>query len=215
MGTTSYVSSASAEAATLSMPSHQAGDLIIALAWRGASNTIPTLPSGWTKILTNNTGTNASICAYKIAASGSESFDTWTNASMVAVGIWRDSANYLFPGNSLVTRTTSTNITYGAVQSRNSAHSWFAGLVAATLNSTTTETPPTNMTNRTSTAGASVGEIAVHDTNAVSGDWPSTNVSVSSEVAHAYVIELFDSQISKTSSSGIKSQGIMDGGMAA
>lgn len=215
MGTTSHISSASAEAATVSMPSHQAGDLIIAFAWRGASSTIPTLPSGWTKISTNNAGSNASICAYKIAANASETTGTWTNASMVAVGVWRDSANYLLPGNTLVTRTTSTNITFGAVQSRDSTHTWFAGFVAATLNSTNTETPPTNMTNRTSTAGASAGEIAIHDTNGVSGDWPSTNVAVSSQVSHAYVIELFDSQISKTSASGIKSQGSMSGGMAA
>lgn len=215
MGTTSYISSASAEAATLSMPSHQAGDLIVALAWRGSSSTIPTLPSGWTKIATNNAGSNASICAYKIAASGSETFDTWTNATIVAVGVWRDSENYLLPGNTSVLRTTSTSITFGPAQSRNSAHSWFVGFAAGTLNSTNTETPPTNMTNRTSTAGASVGEIAVHDTNGVSGDWPSTSVTVSSQISHAYVIELFDSQISKTSASGIKSQGSMSGGMAA
>lgn len=213
--TTSYVSSAAAESTTVAMPSHQAGDLILAIAWRGTSNTIPTLPAGWTKIVTNSTGSSASICAYKVAASGSETTGTWTNATMVAVGVWQDNTNYLLPGNTIVTRTTSTSITYGAVQSRNSANSWFAGLVAGSLNSTTTESPPTNMTNRVSLAGASVSEIAIHDTNAVSGDWPATNVTVSAEIAHAYVIELFDTGISKTSSSGIKSQGSMSGGMAA
>lgn len=213
--TTSYISSASAESTTVSMPSHQAGDLIVALAWRTSSSTVPTLPAGWTKIGQQTVGSQGSICAFKVAASASETTGTWTNANMVAVAVYRDSTNYLLPGNMQPNRTTGTSITYLATQSRNSSNSWFVGLVGGALNSTTTETAPTNMTNRTSTAGASVGEIAIHDTAGVSGDWPNTNVTVSTEVAHNYVVELFDTGISKTSSSGIKAQGSMSGGMAA
>ena len=45
--TVSYVGGATAEADSVTLPWHQAGDLIVILALNGGSTTFPTPPSGW------------------------------------------------------------------------------------------------------------------------------------------------------------------------
>jgi len=45
---TTHVGSAIADGASVTIPAHQAGDLLVIFANRFDSTTIPTLPSGWT-----------------------------------------------------------------------------------------------------------------------------------------------------------------------
>lgn len=74
------------------MPAHQAGDTIIAFASRDGS-TIPTLPPGWTNIVSENravgTGNWGARIGYKVAASSSETVGTWTNALAIVVVVYR------------------------------------------------------------------------------------------------------------------------------
>lgn len=89
----SYVSGASAASNTVSMPSHQAGDMILVYAFRSNSTTPPSIPAGY--ILSYNP-TGANTCAmtvgYKIATSGSEATGTWTNATSTIVVVYRKSS---------------------------------------------------------------------------------------------------------------------------
>lgn len=94
---------------------------------------------------------------------------------------------------------------------------WLIGFGAGALNSTTTETAPTGMTNRTSVAGASAGEVGLHDSNGVLTTWSNQNVAVSSEAWHAWVFEIYDTGIAKAAggSGGVIGGPNMRAGMMA
>ena len=206
--TTSYVNSAAAESNTLTMPSHQAGDLIIGVAARYASSVVPTVPAGWFFLAERATVNRYSVYAFKIAANASETFGTWTNGELVAVGVWRDSVNLLIPGayagyqiaSGTACKFEELNSTTIALIGKQRHSSWVAGFGGSSLNSLAIETPPTGMTNRVSVAGASVGEIAIHDTN---GDvtWATQTVTLGSASAlQTFTVELWDTGIAKSAS---------------
>ena len=80
----SYVSSNSADAATVTVSSVQVGDLIVVLAM--STIVLPALPAGWTSLATDD----RVRVGYKVATTaGSQSVGTWTDAQYVAVGVWR------------------------------------------------------------------------------------------------------------------------------
>jgi len=71
------------------LPAHQAGDLILAFAFRDLVTTLPTQPPGWTSIDTAAANSCAGRLAYKVATSSSESTGTWTDATTVVFLIYR------------------------------------------------------------------------------------------------------------------------------
>jgi hypothetical protein len=149
----SYVSGATAAASTVAMSSHQALDLLICTA-RGASGTlVPSLPAGWTAWPGTSTSTGTSIAlrvGYKIAASGSETTGTWTNANGVLVNVYRGASG---PGNiSAISEVTSgfstNNLSYPALTLAAPATSWAMRFGISTtsgtgLNTAITTTPNT------------------------------------------------------------------------
>jgi hypothetical protein len=224
--TISYVGSAAAEATSVTLPAHQAGDLIVLFAWNGGSLTIPTVPSGWLIIRNwaRNPGANrAGVIAYKMAASASETSGTWTNAAMVGVAIYRDDANILaLGGDALGTDINSTGFTYQALPvntnttaafgKMRSASGWLIGIGGANVNDQSLETPPSGMTNRLNLAGASTNEISIHDTNSNVSSWASTNVTLASTtVGSSCVLEIFDTGIPKSSGGGFRAVNIRGG----
>lgn len=93
----SFVVGAATGTDSVTMPAHQAGDLIVAFAFRDGSTTLPTLPAGWTSRLAPTGANSCSMrLATKIAASSSETSGTWTNATSLIVlvlrGVTYDSA---------------------------------------------------------------------------------------------------------------------------
>ncbi len=156
----SYISSDSAAANTVTMPTHQALDLILVFAFRDGNTTAPTMPSGYTLINTSGANTCSGILAYKIANSAAETTGTWTNATGIVVQVYRGAAGV---GASAVGGGTGTTITYPAVtlQKTNST-SWaarFAGHRTATNMTTNT---PSGYTQRTGIAT----EVQGSDSNA-------------------------------------------------
>lgn len=86
----SFVSTASAAANTVTMPSHVAGDMIVAFAFRDGNTAPPTVPAGWIMQYVPGGGTDCSVAlAFKFAASGSETTGTWTNATGISVAVYR------------------------------------------------------------------------------------------------------------------------------
>lgn len=222
----SFVGAASAEAASVTLPTHQAGDLIVLFAWNGGSLTIPTIPSGWFIIRNwaRSAGANrAGVIAYKIAASAAETSGTWTNAALVGVAIYRDDVNILaLGGDRLGTDINSTSFTYLALPSytnvqavsgkMRSASGWVIGIGGANLNDQSLETPPSGMVNRTNLAGALTNEISIHDTDGNVADWASTNVTLASTtVGSSCTLEIFDSGIAKSSGGGVRQVNIRGG----
>jgi hypothetical protein len=86
---TVVVSSASAVGTTLTMPAHQAGDLLIGVGM-GKSTTSLTTAAGWCGVTDAfNPATTRDHIAYKVATSSAETFGTWTGATAVWVGVYR------------------------------------------------------------------------------------------------------------------------------
>lgn len=108
----SYVGGQTASATTLTVPTHQTGDLILFYAYRDGSLTPPTVPSGYTSItsVTRNSayGNQSMVAGYKIAASSSETSGTWTNASILLCQVYRPN-------------TANTTINIGATATGNNA----------------------------------------------------------------------------------------------
>jgi len=181
-----YVSSASAAATTVAMPTHQLGDLIIAFAYRDGNATAPALPAGWTNINNSGANTNSARLAYKFALSGAETTGTWTNATGIVVQVYRGTGGV---GASAVGGASSATITYPALTlQRTDGTSWvarFAGHRTATNMTTNT---PAGYTQRTGVAT----EVQGSDTNAAVGANPATGTQAVNATSgyRAYTLEI-------------------------
>ena len=123
------VFSTSATAGTL--PAHQAGDLLIGIAYR-TSATVPGMPSGWTAVQ-QATATNTSIRVASFIATGpGTSGGTWTGAGKVLVLVYRNAA--IGAGNTTADYSGSSSWTSPALTlSNTSGGSWV--LTSAAFNS--------------------------------------------------------------------------------
>lgn len=150
----------------LTLPSHQAGDLLVAFAYRVASSVAPSNPSGWTSIDTaaGTSSTNACRVSYIVATDGSTAAPSFTNASFVAILVYRHARvvplNYQISGAG-----SGASIPYAALTNNNpDLTSWmiaFAGHRAS--DGDLDGNPPTGFGTRTNTVGT--GQIAAYDTN--------------------------------------------------
>lgn len=83
-----YISMNGAASSSCSIPAHQAGDLIIAIAWR-TSTPIPSYPGGdWVPVANFTSGIVRSASAY-LVSDGSPTSVTFTNATATTVKIYR------------------------------------------------------------------------------------------------------------------------------
>ena len=212
--TTSFIDSAVAEATSLTMPTHQAGDMLVMYAGKVTGTGTIIIPSGWRVVCFRAINNSmSSVVAVKTASSGAEVSGTWTSAELLACVVYRDSVNYLRVGGSNQggANSPTTTITYPAIipygsntsPSSMRATSWVVGFGLSSVNTGSLETPPSGMTqNRATLAGASVGEIAIHDTVGDVSTWPATNVTIDAGNNHAAVIELVDSGYAIAAASG-------------
>ncbi len=214
MGTISFVGQTIVEADTATMPSHQAGDLIVVVAYRRSSTTLPTVPSRFANGLfhSRSAANRTSVAAFITATSSSEVVGTWTNAEFLIVGVWRDTDNNLGIGARTDSNNAgSTTATYATLASttaaqsptqRSTTASWAAAVILLNLNSTDGQAAPTGMTNRASLAGATNGEVALHDTNG-NADWNANQtVTISASTAWVTIVfEIWDTGIPKSSGS--------------
>ena len=87
---TTHVGSAIADGASVTIPAHQAGDLLVIFANRFDSTTIPTLPSGWTSAATKTGTSRAGRVGYRVATGSGTTSGTWTGAQTTLVWVLRD-----------------------------------------------------------------------------------------------------------------------------
>jgi hypothetical protein len=171
------------------LPTHQAGDLIIIFAYRDGNTTAPSLPAGYWNITNNGANTNSMRVGYRIAPSAGTSSGTWTNATSVIGVVYRGATIGCFAVNG----AASTTVTYSAVTPAYT-NSWFVGGAGHRSVNTNVQNAPSGMTNVNSVLDAK-DELAVHDTNGTASSWSSTNVSVggTSSGWRSCVVELIDS----------------------
>lgn len=177
--TISYVSSAANAGTSITLPTHQAGDLIVFFV-RYSTVGIPLPLSGWFRAAALNASGNSMQVAYKTAASNAETSGTWTNAKQILAITYRHTTAYLQLGLSTQTNaTTATTITYPA-NATVADSTWFIGF-GSCISGTTPDVDtnfdlaPSGMTNRVSQWTVSTGEMTIHDTNSNVASWSSTN----------------------------------------
>lgn len=177
-GSITYVGTASG-ISSATLPAHQAGDIIIAFAYRDGSTVSPTLPSGWTN-LDGAAGTNTSYkIGYKIAVSGSETTGTWTNATGCVFLVYRGSfnANGLAFGRwTFTTSGVSGTVSYPANDYWRDK-SWVIAFAGSGDPTTNIENAPSGLTFR-GTYVDGVNEVVAFDSNGIVDQWPTTNVSI-------------------------------------
>jgi hypothetical protein len=156
-----YVGQASGiNSATL--PAHQAGDLILAFAFRDGSTTIPALPAGYTNIRTNTNVSTAARIGYVFATNSSTLSGTWTGATSVLFQVYRGVTSL---GGANSAAGLSTVLTFPAVTITNTnGFSWVAGFVGHASNNVAITTAPSGMVNRSSYSDT-LNESGGHDTN--------------------------------------------------
>lgn len=167
----SFIAAGAVQANSITIPgsgSYVTGDIMVIWAFNSTSTTAPTIPAGWTQTAASgiNTGTLcSSACAWKVAASGSETSGTWTNASEMCCQIYRGQAVSAPMVNAGAQTGTSTTVNYsGIVTMSGPGTSWVVRFVGMTSINNSPQTPPTGYTNRSDIDG-SLAEAAGHDTN--------------------------------------------------
>jgi len=175
-GSITYIGQATGvDSATL--PAHQAGDLILAFAFRdGPTGSLP-LPTGWTTIRENFGTLCASRTGFKVAASSGETTGTWTNATTVIFLVYRGVNTANITGLGRTASGSSTTVTY----SGNSFWQGLSRLVAfAGHRSTDTalETPPGTLNLIVGVVDATDEAAAFESAADNFGNWTSTNVAV-------------------------------------
>lgn len=167
---------------SVTIPPHQAGDLILAFAPRDGSNTLPTLPTGqdWASVLAPvGANTISARVAAKTADGSSETTGTFTSATSLIVEVWRPRPGYVLSiGDAASATGASTTVSYPALTLQDpSGNSVVVGFAAHRSVNTTLESPPTGMINRAAVLDAT-DEAVAHDTDSGVSSWPLTTKSV-------------------------------------
>lgn len=175
------VGSATAGATSITLPTHQAGDLIVLFAYRDGNDAVPDQPTGqnWTDFFsTAGANTNSHRLAWKVARDNAEASGTWTNASMLIAVVLRSSqATALSLGAGAAGTGSSSTLSFtGLTLTRTDQTSRLLGFVGHRSTNVTIETPPAGMTNVTFLGNATC-EAAVHTLDGAVG-WATTTVSV-------------------------------------
>jgi hypothetical protein len=189
-----FVGANSANATTVTIPTHKIGDLIIIFAFRDGSTTNPTIGSGFTTLTNTLDGTSCSVSVgYRIATATNTTSGTWTNATDLICLVYRGQLNTGTPlGTFTGTAGTAASVTYGAVTLVNKGGSWVIAFAGHRSINTSLETPPANMSLVIDQLDATMESAAFHQ-NCPHINWPSTDVAVGGTASGwiTFVIEIF------------------------
>lgn len=174
-GTITYVG-AGTGTTTAAIPAHQAGDVLIGIAFRDGSTTNPTIPTGWTPVTNTTDGTTCSASiGYRVATDSATVSGTWTNATGLVVLVYRN-ADPNSPVSFAAGSGTGTTITYPANAGWITPQGWTICFAGHGSVDTALETPPTGLTLRASFVDAT-NEIAAFDSNGATAGWSATDVA--------------------------------------
>jgi len=176
------VGTQTASATTLTVPTTQAGDIVIMGAMHSGATTAVTVPAGWISPVAKTNATATALSgriAYRYATGASTPSGTWTNASQLICAVYRPSANNTIRvGAAASNSSTTATVNFPALTLGDnfSGNDWIIGFVAASNATQTLTVAPSGMTNVTSIVATS--QAALHDTNGGVSSWSSTNANV-------------------------------------
>lgn len=173
----SYISSGSGIDSITTMPTHQAGDLLLFYAFIDGVATPPTMPGDCTNIGTNTRFNTGARVAYKIAASGSEASGTWTTSTSLLVHVYRGTKR---PGKSFLNNGTGTLLLYSInsqIFDDAAGTAWAVGFAGHRSTNGTMINPPLGMINRSIVVDATDKAVG-HDTNGGVTGWSDNSVEI-------------------------------------
>jgi hypothetical protein len=175
------------------------GDLAIFFAYRNASTTPPTLPSGYTSIATSTGGATNSFRVYCHEASGgSDASGTATSATGI-IGLWYSGTGVpstaacatqavaigVVASGNQSSGTAVTSVTYPSLTtSSGGMTSWIVGFMGDTV--ATDDCTPSGMTAVTS----NVGNVISSDTNGAVASWAGGTCTVTAATYRTFVLEI-------------------------
>ena len=195
----SRVSSASTQATTITIPSHQAGDLIFISAGRN-NTTAATVPSGWVQAGSSGASGVSVTGGWKLAKSSSETSGTWINASVLFCKVYRaDTGILAFSLASNGANATGTSVSFpaltnGLVYRDGSLDNWYIGIAMQLNSANSLETPPSGMANVAVESSSGAWKAVLHDTNASQlSNWATAATTVATAAASSTrVYQLFE-----------------------
>lgn len=222
--TIAYQSSASAEATSLTLPSHQAGDILLMVAYKSTNNPA-TIPSGWMAIANANFVSIAgnSLFAFKVAQTNSETSGTWTGAELLVCAVYRPTSNYHMANVAAINRIATSvqvNLTqkssYNLVNSSEfnlqASASVVVGIITTDDITAGIDGARTSLTLRASHAGTSVGKIAIYDTSTATSSFAFNSAFLGSAINTVNAtVELLDIGITQTAGGGVRIPNIRGG----
>ncbi|TLY39614.1 MAG: DUF2341 domain-containing protein, partial [Nitrospirae bacterium] len=169
----SRVSKASAQANSVAITTPSVGDLILVFAHRDGSTTAPTLATNYTNINSSGANTNSSRIGYKISDGTETTSGTWTNATSVAVVVYRGQHATTPIGATGSGGASSNAIAYNTFTLQvTDGTSWVVG-VGGHRTATNVGQAPTGMQLQTSAT-----DVAASDTNGGVSSWSTQSVTV-------------------------------------
>lgn len=176
-GSSGSSNTASAEAATLTLPTHATGDLILMYAFRDGNVTAPTIPGGWTQLTATSGTLSSAVLAYKVAASNAETSGTWTNATALSCVV----KSGWYVGVASANSGVSATVGYPALTLRNTdGTSKVVAFGAHRSPIGTMATAPTGMAVSNNLEGFSQ-DVASFETTSGVTSWSSQNVVTNEE----------------------------------
>ncbi len=184
----SRISSASAEATTVTLGTHAKGDIILIFAFRDGSATNPTVPAGWTTLTITTDGTTCSVSmGWKIATSNADTSGTWTNATGLMCHVYRG-ADKISPfgvqkatpiGTLVANAGTTSPSTYGSTAAKAIMNNqWFVAFQAhRSIDTTTLSNTPTGYTNVINALGATQDMVSFDTNGPVEAGFASNTVA--------------------------------------
>ena len=181
---------AAANGDSITIPTHQAGDMIVIAAYRNNANTPATTPSHWTVALSSGAITNSITIASRFASGSSETSGTWTNATQIGCWVLRGSAGILSIGTLQAaggTAGSGNTVTYGALPTASTkTNQWIFAAIGHRSIDADIETAPSGLTFRAGVVGTSAGELALHDSDGNLNTWASTTYTLTAGTSSGY-----------------------------
>jgi len=177
------------------LPSFNSGDCAVVFAFRDGSTTNPSVPAGWTNLTNTLDGSTCSVSiGWRRLLVGDTTTGTWTNASIIAVQVYRGCEPFIAPfllgGTAQGTVNTSVAMQTFTLN-RTDATSWVAGFVGHRSVDTDLNTAWTGMTSRQNPVNATA-EMASQDTNGAVSSWSTQTRSIGGTASGwiSYTIEV-------------------------
>ena len=153
---------------TATIPAHVAGDLLLAFA-HGVSS-LPSLPSGWTNVVTYSGSARLQV-GYRIATGPGTTSGTWTDSSSLVIAVYRGAAGV---GVSASTGGSGSSGSLPALSGL-TAGSWVAGFGASNIGY------PSSTPSGCTLRGSS--DPALWDSNGTVASWPQKSFTLSASGA--------------------------------